>query len=250
MAVQPTWSQFRYLFAIGGATSNQLLGRTTNLLTYIAGPPARITQAAGNFVTDHHVGGMYTDITGTALNDSRVLLASASAFQLTLDASETLQAEGPINSTVESIFRDVDATESFPSVEHPTTDLVRSGGFDGGFTGIDKPYTGPPMTISINGGAADAVFGVADYHWYLSQRTDEPTEQYLTCVQKADSGGNSYSGTVLVNRTELANKELQITTTPNMNQVRGLFINCHLHVKRVSDGAIQWVDLYREMQLP
>jgi hypothetical protein len=250
MAVQPTWNQFRFVFALGGATSNKLLGSTTTLLTFIPGTPARITRAAGSFITDGHVGGMYTDVFGSGLNDGRYLLDVGFTFTLRLAPGETLQAEGPVNATVASIFRELDQTESFPSEEHPTTNLVRSGGFDAGFTGIDKPYLWQTMTVTVNNQAADAVYGVSDYHWYLTQRTDDASVQYLSIVQKPDSGGQSFSGTVLIDHTATATAELGITGIPTMAQLRGLFIHTELYCKRVSDGAIQWVDLYREMQAP
>jgi hypothetical protein len=251
MAVIPTWSQARYQFGIGGATSNQLLGATNAALTYNVGPPATITRGAGSFVAEHHVAGMRPDIIGTVLNDGRYgPLATVVALTLTLDAADSLQAEGPIVSTVGSVYRDVDETEFWPSELHPTTDLIRSGGFTGGFTGIDKPYGGTTMTVTCNAGAADAVFGVADYHWYLSQRTDDPASQYLTCVQKADAGGSSYSGSVEIHRTGLAVTELGIAIIPTMAQNRELFNYVDLYCKRVSDGSIQWVNLYREMMQP
>jgi len=249
MAVIPDWSQFRLIFGIGGSTSKQLLGKTTSLFTFIPGPPPRLTQAAGSFLVDRHAIDMFCDITGSALNNGRYQLANVTALQLTFVDGSALQAE-VVTATATSLYRGPDQVEIFPSELHPATNLVRSSGFIGGFTGVAKPYIGTTMSISCNGGAADAVYGVADYHWYLSQRTDDPAKQFLTCVEKPASGGLTYSGTVQITHTAHAYSELGISGVPSMDGVKALFDMCHLYAKRVTNGAIQWVDIYREMMRP
>ena len=52
----------------------------------------------GSFVTDGFEPGMELVVTGTSNNDGRYLIDSVAATTLTLDAGETLTAEGPIGS--------------------------------------------------------------------------------------------------------------------------------------------------------
>lgn len=249
MALYTTWSQFRLAFGIGGSVTNQLLGSTATTMTFSAGPPPVVTRAAGSFIFDKHVAGMYTDITGTALNDGRYLLVDVQALQLTFSDDAALQAE-VIASTATSVYRDVNQVVSYPSELHPTTNLVRLVGFTDTITGIAKPYIGVTMNVSCNGGAPDAVYGVHRYHWYLSQRTDDPAKQFLAVAQKPDAGLSSYSGSITIGHTALATSELGISGAPDMNQVRELFKMCDLYCKQVSDGGIQYVNLYREMMMP
>jgi len=246
MAVIPTWSQFRYLFGIGGATSNQLYGQSAGTFTYAPGPPATISQGAGDFTADGHLADMRLDVINAPINSGRYTIASVQPLLITLSYNETLQAE-TVASVLASIYRDADEVESYPAEFHPIINLVRSGGFDTGFSGIPKPYDGTEIEVSINSGAADSAFGANEYHWYLKQKTDTLSKQYLSIRQKPSTFTESYSGTVLLQRTQLGIDEVgagSITT----QKIRELFSYCNLYVKRISDGAIQWIDLYRAQQ--
>ncbi len=249
MAILPTWDQFRWVFSIGGAASNQLHGTTAAVaLTYNAGPPATITRGAGTFLGEFHVGGQYEDITGTANNNKRVLTDTTVAATITLDSSETLIAEGPVASNLLGVFRDNDMVEQFPS-EFGNTNLVRSGGFTGGFSNIDPGMWGLSVLVSVNSAVADAVPFVDEYNWYLSQRTNTPAEQWLAITSQIVLP-NTYSGSVNLVGTALAMSELGFTSPSDitMNMVRELYKHCHLYCQRITDGAIQWIDLYKGIQ--
>jgi hypothetical protein len=232
MAVLANFSTFRRGFA-DPAVSNRSY-------QYVGGSPATILDGTNNLLADGHLGGTYFDVFGTATNDGRYKVSTVVAGTATLDASESLNAEGPVASVLESEFFDNDGYETWPILE------VRAKAFTGGFTGIPQPYIGAAMTISCNGGAADTVAGTDDYDWYLSQRTDVASDQYLSIVQKPDIVGASYSGTVIIDKT--ANADALIGSGDvSIDDVYKLFKYCHLYVRRkiVSSESIQWVDLLK-----
>lgn len=247
MTVLTTWDAMRWQFGLGGASSNILYGQTVQALTFAAGPPATIS-GAGDFVVNRHAAGHNLSIIGSALNDGVLYtIDTVAAGLVTLIAADTLVAEGPVVCAIFSLHKTPDLMPEYPS-EIGHTNLVRSGGFTGGLTGIPAPYAGVSFTVTCNAGAADAVYGVDDYHWYLSQRSDTPANQMLSCTQVASSGGNSYSGSIQIVHTALAEGELGFTA-PDVTQDinRAIFRDCHLYCQRRSDGAIQWVDLTSEM---
>jgi len=246
MAVIPTWSQFRFLFGIGGISSNQLYGSTFGTFTYAPGPPATISQVAGDFTADGHLSGMRVEVLSAPLNSGRYTLANVAPLVLTLSSPDTLQAE-VVSSVLASVYRDANEVESFPADFHPISNLVRSGGFDAGFTGIPKPFDGSDFTVSCNGGAPDSVFSVGEYHWYLSAKSDDPAKKYLDIAQEPDTFTQSFSGSVRISRTQASIDDIgagSVTT----EMVRGILIHCYLYCQRRSDGAIQWVNLYLEQQ--
>jgi hypothetical protein len=57
-----------------------------------------ITCSSGSFVTDGFAAGMYVTVGNTTSNDGTYLISTVTASTLTLDASESLTAEGPLNS--------------------------------------------------------------------------------------------------------------------------------------------------------
>ncbi len=116
---------------------------------------------------------------------------------------------------------------------------VRSGGFDAGLTGIPRPISVVGLTISCNAEADD---GGAAFDWYLSQRSDDPARQYLFLSQRTDP----QSGTVLLITTAVGRAAVgmaSINSPVNEDQLVRLFRDVTLYVRRVSDGAIQLVNL-------
>lgn len=138
---------------------------------------------------------------------------------------------------------DPDGLEEWPVAK------VRSGGFTGGISGIAKPITAFPITLSVNAQANDAVAGVHEYDWYVSQRTDDPDRQFFT-VTNADVAPNTKSGTIVLSLTGTAADTIGIITpgfdvTDNVNEEH-LIILCKyvtIYVQRRSDDAIQLVNL-------
>ncbi len=211
--------------------------------TFIAGPPSRINGpgASGGFLAGHTV-----QVVGSASNDgyhSTISLVDGSGLEFTTNV--VLVAEGPISVTVSGEFRDTDGRALWPIAN------VRAGGFDTGVSGIPNPYDPrvAPYTLTVNAGAADGSPGSDEYHWYLSQRTDSPASQYLSAIAFTDATSNTYSGSVVLNHTTLAETIFGFTTSDALTpgQLTQLFKYVHLYVQRVSDDAIQWVDLLRVM---
>jgi hypothetical protein len=148
----------------------------------------------------------------------------------------------PDFTTFRLYFGAVTATVDDDGYETWPVALVRANGFDGGFTGIPRPITSFPLTISINGGAVD---GGNAFDWYLSQRTDDPTSQYLSIAHPSAM----QSGTVVLSITAHGAVELGLTliTDPvNEDQVREALKHCTLYVRRKSDSAIQGAHLLRD----
>lgn len=139
------------------------------------------------------------------------------------------------------------ANDGMPEWPATYVRLAASGFGDTGstFLGTPTPYSGTAMLISCNASATDAVPGVDEYDWYLSQRTDVPASQYLETFPRTFLG-NTYSGSIRIVHTSLAESAFGFTpTTVNPSHIPLLFRNCHLYVQRRSDNAIQWLDLLR-----
>ncbi len=124
-------------------------------------------------------------------------------------------------------------------VEVWPVEMVRANGFDGGFTGIPRPISAFPLTVSCNGQAAD---GGAAFNWYLSQRTDDSSLQWISVTQLS----GTQSGSVVLALTSKCVSDLGlagVTVTLNEDQLREILKHCDLYVQRVSDDAIQLVQL-------
>lgn len=111
-------------------------------------------------------------------------------------------------------------------------------GFLSATTGIvewDVSYS-LPLTISVNAGANDAVLGTDEYDWYVSQKTDDPTKQYLSAAQPA-----AKSGTLTLGLTALGD-----TTFPSLDEssVQRLFTNVTIYVQRRLGRAIRTLHMY------
>ena len=127
--------------------------------------------------------------------------------------------------------------------------LAASGFGDTGttITGVPTPYAGTFFRVTCNAGAADAVAGVDEYDWYLSQRTDQTALQNLA-IWNGAVGSNTYSGTARILHTAAAESAFGFTaTTVTPGVIPLLFRHCYLYVQRRSDSAIQWIDLLRAM---
>lgn len=230
-----TWTQFRWLWSVRGA------GSPTCTFT----PPHDITRAAGTWAGDGLLPGQDIDFALTASNNRRYTYTGIPGPAY-ITVAETVVAEGPVACTFSSAQHDHDGLETWPLA------LVRSGGI-GAITGTPTPYAFAPFFPTINAIATDAVPGVDEYDWYLSQRTDDPTKQLLTIIPyPATLGlpGQTYSGTIYLAHSPLAAlSEVILTgladTTPEKIPV--LFKYAHLYCRRRSDGAIQWIDLLRAM---
>lgn len=96
-----------------------------------------------------------------------------------------------------------------------------------------------PYDIEVDPGP-DAVPGTDEYHWYLSQRTDDVTKQYFE-VQRNDAGfpGITNSGRIRLVRTALSTSLYPVVGTASTSAVIALFKNLDVYVYRVSDGLIQ-----------
>lgn len=129
----------------------------------------------------------------------------------------------------------VDGVEAWP------VSLVRANGFDAGLTGISRPITAFPVTVSCNGQAAD---GGSAFDWYLSQRTDDTSLQWISLAYLSAT----QSGTVVLSLTAKCVTDLGLsgaTATLTEDELREILRHTTLYVRRVSDGAIQLVELLR-----
>lgn len=129
--------------------------------------------------------------------------------------------------------RALDGFELWPSAS------LEASGFDDGFTGIDTPILSFPITISVDGLAN----GAEAYHLWLSQRTEVAADQYLSI---ALASGKSGSWTISLTSKCVSDLGLGgATSTVTPDQLVEILRNCHVYVQRISDNAIQWVDLLR-----
>jgi hypothetical protein len=135
-----------------------------------------------------------------------------------------------------STFRALFATTATPDVtgyeEWPFAE-VRSGGFDDGFTGIDTPIAAFPIEVDVGGGV--------DHHAYLSQRTDDTALQYLE-ITEANPATDAW--TIALTAKCVSDLGLALTTSPvTEDQLRRILANVTLYVQRISDNAIQFVNI-------
>ena len=127
-----------------------------------------------------------------------------------------------------------DGFEEWPSEE------LEAGGFTGGFTGVAAPIAAFPIDVSVDGSAN----GSEAYHAYLSQRTDDAASQSFTIVR---TSGKSGTWTIALTSFGATSVGLGSTTAPvSVDQLTKLLKHVYLYVQRISDDAIQFLDLTRE----
>jgi len=224
------YETFRWAFAVK-ATAN-------SALTFFDTNPDRINRAAGSWIADGFAATQRILPAGTANNDKYYTVASLSATDITLVATDAATAEGPVVADVTGWYVDADGRPQWPTTK------VDIAGFTGTVTGGPTPYAGTSFAVTCNAGAADAAYGIDEYNWYLSQRGGS----YITMTQKAPSATNTYSGSVDLVHSATAESEFGFTpTTVDEDVIRKVFNRCDLYVQRVSDGAIQHVLLYDAM---
>ena len=113
---------------------------------------------------------------------------------------------------------------------------------------VDAIPTNNGILIVVNGTlaapVADAVSGVDEFDWYLSQRTDATSLQNWSLTQYTDGSPNTYSGAVVLKKVSGTS-----SSPPTLEEQFSLCRHCYLYVReRVSpSGAspIQLVDLTR-----
>ena len=222
-----TWAVYALLTAAPGST-----------LEFIAPDVIRI----GGGPTWASVGmevGMRTQTLGTISNDGLRIVESISSADLTTGEVDVVN-EGPVSGgqIVEGVNLYTDTLELWP------IELQASIGTLEGIT-----LTGFPWSVTINSIGADAAFGVDDYDWWLSQRTEDPAKQYLSIVQRADTGGDSFSGTVEIDITALGTAEFGVSSMEAISVADAvkMFRRMAIYVRRRSDGAWQWRDILVEL---
>ena len=245
MAIITTWSSFRDTAAIRVVTSPTALFANDN--------PDTITRVdgGGDFVANGVEAGMVGIVTGSVSNDNRKYhVESLTTTIITLRSDDVVVVEGPVSPTITFHKEDPDGVEQFPGAL-ADTNLVRAGGFDGGITGTPTPFANATFYPTANSEAADGAPDVDEYDWYLSQKTDDPAKQWLSIDRHVVlvggvPDGNSYSGTVDIFVTAQGVSELGIGGSVTMEQTIQLFTHANLYCRRISDGAIQWLDLLNE----
>lgn len=208
----------------------------------------RVTRASGSFLSMPSSSGgaalamqsgSILEVTGTASNNHVFNAIEIAASYVRLGGS-TVTNEGPVSCTIRAVPRDNDDLPTWPVSD------VRGLGFDGGITGMSAPYTGGTITLTANSTTADSVAGTDEYHWYLSQRTDDPAKQLWLITPYVDGTANTYSGSVILGPSalNLASYDLSIDS----EDLSAVLRNVHIYCLRVLDGAIQWLDLFRAAQ--
>ena len=141
-----------------------------------------------------------------------------------------------------SAFRAIFApsVSSLDAAGYPRWDasLLRKNNF-ASLTGVPAPIVSFPILVTCNGGAVD---GGGAYDWYLSQRTDDPSRQYLDIGQL--SAGQS--GSVAIDLRPLAVTALglaNINSPVDEDQLVRLLKYVTLYCQRHSDQSIQLVNL-------
>lgn len=240
MTIYPNFSTFRTEFSRVTWVTAAFAGAGEGCRDTL--PTDTMVRLAGDFVADGVLAGMSIRLLGTVANDGLHPIDSVAALLLTMNASVSFSDEDLVG-TYDVAFYDPDGYPSWP------VSYVRKAASGFGDTGSTLTYSGypfatnDPVTISCNGGGSDGVKGTPEYNWYLSQRTAVLANQPLAMVQLPDTPTDSYSGSVALSLSSFWGLSPSVVVTAELRQ-RALKY-CHLYVQRVSDGAIQWVDLSR-----
>lgn len=94
--------------------------------------------------------------------------------------------------------------------------------------------------LSVNELAYDAIPGLDEFDWYLSQRTDLPGEQ-LFALRRIDDENGTRSGSVKLVPTVLMAAVVSLDEqhpTPSSEQAERIFKYVAVYVRRRSDGLI------------
>ena len=235
-------------------------------LTYTA--PFTIARGAGSFVSDGWLPGMVCTVSGTASNNGRFLVFSVSALSMSVNPwpaaglGPNIVNEGPVSSSLAGVFLDADGMERWPVAK------VRASGFTSGIVGINgiPPASAGvfPFLLSCNGFAHDEIYGTDQFDWCVIQRTDTTASRYLRIERYDEPPTNTFSGTIIVFATPLAQKELGFTKGAgyiagsstvfdsvllSADQTLAMMRNVHVYVQRKADRAIQWIDYTAKMAL-
>ena len=212
-------------------------------LSFVDTNPDTLVRVLGDFVADGYEIGMRLQVTASVSNNHTFTIAGVTPLVLTLAATDAVVVEGPVVPVLDGYFQDPDGYETWPvaKVREPGSGF---GDLGSTLSGIPTPLaTFSGFTVSCNSGAADAIAGVDEYDWYLSARTAVAGALPLG-TQDVVVAPNTYSGSVEVTPVS-ANFGKAPGAPMSPEDVVKVFKNCHLYVKRISDGAIQWVDLLR-----
>jgi hypothetical protein len=126
------------------------------------------------------------------------------------------------------------AADSLPEFDPAN---MRKLGFNGGITG--NPLTSFPIELTCNAYATDAVDGVDEYDWFVSQQTSVVANKPFA-VYRLDTGGTR-SGSIGLDLSAWAATEYP--TPFDLSSIQVLFFAVDIYVIRRSDGAIQRRDM-------
>jgi hypothetical protein len=179
-----------------------------------------------------------------------------------------------------TIFAAPGATTDYDGNKAWPLALMRANGFNDGIFGMTRaaslvipihewrlqvPFRFGIANYSGNPSAPftpDAVPGVDEYDWWVSQRTSVDADMFLSVSQaQPDVGappGATYSGAIRLDATPRFYADMGLLTEnlsdPGEGSLAGrngriLFKNVHVYCRRRSDGAIQWANVYEESLL-
>jgi hypothetical protein len=111
--------------------------------------------------------------------------------------------------------------------------MVDANGFDDGLTGVPTPIEQFAITVSVDGSAN----GAEAYDVWLSQRTDEPTQQWFDIYRATGK-----SGSWTIEMTSVAADYLGLGDPGDalsLDDVKRALKYVTLYVQRISDQATQ-----------
>lgn len=120
------------------------------------------------------------------------------------------------------------------------SNLLRAGGFTGFATPTISAY---PFALTCNAEAADAVLGVHEYSWYLSQRTDTVASQCLTIEHDVPAKSGRVRINIVGANVARILPGLSGADLLTASSLALIFKHVHLYVHRRSDNAYQWIRL-------
>lgn len=119
---------------------------------------------------------------------------------------------------------------------------MRKNGFDGGIK-FSSSIGNSPIVLTCNDETPDAVAGVDEFDWYVSQRTSVQANKPLTVDRFDDLPTNSWSGRIRLDLRAWA--AIEYPDPYELETVKVLFFAIDVYAIRRSDGAIQRIDLMK-----
>ena len=192
-------------------------------------------------------------VTLPGANDGEYPIESIAANALTIDNDDhdyvpRLIDESQSAGVVSFSLRHIDDGDGVDRWQLEKVRETGSGFGDAGstMTGVAAPVSvAGGSDLTANAGASDAAAYTDDYDWFVSQQTQVHASRFLDVSEVTESDGlTPISGTINIAASAVAVSEFTIDAAGfTAEQLANVYRDSYAYVMRLSDGAIQLLDL-------